>query len=86
MTSITIFSTGPSCQKCRLTAKRLDKHGLEYTVVRLDEKPELLDVVQRAGFGTAPVVHAQVHDGEDYLDYVFEDFHPDLIDKLAGVA
>lgn len=86
MTSITLFSTGPSCMKCKLTAKRFDKHGVEYAVVRLDENPDLLDTVRKAGFGSAPVVHGQIHDGEDVEDVIFEDFHPDLIDQLAKRA
>lgn len=82
---ITIYSTS-NCPKCKLTAKRFDKHGVEYAVVRLDENPAILEIVKSAGFETAPVVHAQMWDGEDYDDVLFADFRPDMIDRLAGVA
>jgi len=28
MTDVTVYSTGPSCQRCRLTCQRLDKIGI----------------------------------------------------------
>lgn len=78
---ITVFSSGPSCQRCRLSEKRLDNLGLPYTEVRVDRNEEVADVLRRNGFKAMPVIHAFTEDD----DVIIEDFRPDSLDALKAL-
>lgn len=38
MTTVTVYSTGPACQRCRLTCRRLDELGIRYDLVEVHEE------------------------------------------------
>lgn len=77
---VTVYTTGPGCQACRMTKKRLDQNGITYTEVPIhDDDREAIDYL---GFRTAPVVCASTPTGETSWD----GYRPDRIDALRGVA
>lgn len=75
--SITVFTTGPTCQLCRITKMHLTKSGLEFDEVRLDENPALAEKVRELGFTSAPVV---LVDDED----VWDGYRSEAINALAA--
>lgn len=77
MSSVTVFTTGPSCHLCRVTKVHLKRRGIEFEEVRLDEKPDLAEKVRELGFVTAPVVLVDE-------DEVWDGYSSDRIDALAA--
>ncbi|WP_022921931.1 glutaredoxin-like protein NrdH [Ornithinimicrobium pekingense] len=71
---ITVFSK-EFCVQCTATYRALDKLGLDYTVVRIDEDEEALTAIMAMGYMQAPVVMA----GAQH----WSGFRPDLIKALA---
>lgn len=76
MPSVTVFTTGPTCQMCRTTKLHMKRKGIDFEEVRLDETPGLADKVRELGFTMAPVV---LVDDED----VWDGYRSDAIDQLA---
>lgn len=74
--TVTVFTTGPACQMCRITKMQMKRKGIAFEEVRLDEHPELADVVKELGFTQAPVVLVNDED-------VWEGFRSEAIDQLA---
>lgn len=72
---ITVFSK-EFCVQCTATYRALDKVGLDYTVVRIDEDEEALTAIMAMGYMQAPVVMA----GAEH----WSGFRPDLIKALAA--
>ena len=72
---ITVFSK-EFCVQCTATYRALDKLGLDYTVVRIDEDEEALSAIMAMGYMQAPVVMA----GAQH----WSGFRPDLIKALAA--
>lgn len=72
---ITVFSK-EFCVQCTATYRALDKLGLDYTVVRIDEDEEALTAIMAMGYMQAPVVMA----GAEH----WSGFRPDLIKGLAA--
>lgn len=72
--TVTVYSTGPGCQKCRLTKRHLTGRGHEVI-----ERP-ITDLnqfeLEAAGFKSAPIVHAG--------DQSWDDYRPDRIDALVA--
>lgn len=54
-TPVTVY-TKYNCVKCDQTTKALDRYGVEYITVNLDENTEALAEVKQQGFLAAPVV------------------------------
>lgn len=80
---VTVYTTGPSCQACRMTKKRLTDRGIAFTEVLFDDEPEsTLEAATYLGFTTAPVVCVSTSVGEVSWD----GYRPDRIDALAGAA
>lgn len=74
---ITIYTTGPSCQRCRLTKEVMDQAGLTYLEVDIRENTAARDyVVEELRYTEAPVV---VVDDQDH----WSGFRPDQIKRLA---
>ena len=73
--AVTLYSK-PACQGCRLTAKRLDSHGIEYTYRDITEDPDAYAAVQALGYQSVPVVVA----GDEH----WAGFKPHLIDALKN--
>lgn len=56
MTSVTVFTTGPSCHFCLVTKKHLATREIEFEEVRMDQNPDWIDRMKALGHETAPVV------------------------------
>jgi len=79
MTRVTVYSTGPSCQRCRLTCQRLDTLGIRYDLVDIHEQHNVAVrafLVDELGYRKAPIVEVG--------DERWSGFRPDLIDGLAS--
>ena len=80
MTDVTVYSTGPSCQRCRLTCQRLDEIGIRYDLVNIHEAHNAAIrafLVDELGYREAPIVDI------DHGQNRWFGFRPDLIDALA---
>ncbi|MDQ0615291.1 glutaredoxin-like protein NrdH [Microbacterium sp. W4I4] len=78
VTRITVYSTGPSCQRCRLTCQRLDALGIRYDLVDIHAEHNAAVrafLVDELGYREAPVVEAG--------DVRWSGFRPDLIDAIV---
>jgi len=85
--TVTIFSK-KSCVQCTATYRALDKAGIPYEVIDLQEDPAAFDFVMALGHIQAPVV--LVHDG-DWPSFVptqdnkashWSGFRPDMVKAL----
>ena len=65
----------PGCVQCKLTAKKLEREGLEYQLVDMTE-PDNLAHAKSLGYLQAPVVI--------YGDEHWSGYRPDLIDQIAA--
>lgn len=68
-----------NCVQCSMTKKMLDKLGVTYETVNLEETPEALEMILNMGFLSAPVVIAS--DGNS-----FAGFQPEKIQAIADAA
>ena len=75
--TVTVFTTGPGCHLCYTTKIHLKRRGIQFDEVRLDENPDLAEVVRELGFTTALVV---LIDEDD----VWAGYRADAIDALAS--
>jgi glutaredoxin-like protein NrdH len=83
MMSVTVYTTGPSCQRCTLTKKALDKHGVPFVEVDLREQPQARDyVTEELGYAEAPVVVVEDGTGQDH----WCGFRRDQIARVAARA
>lgn len=81
-TAVTVYSTGPSCQRCRLTCLRLDAVGIPYRIVEIAEDANAAAreyITAELGYTEAPVVI--VNDDDQHH---WSGFRPDLIDQLCN--
>lgn len=82
MKQITVYTTGETCQRCRLTMRRLDERGIPYRVVDVTNPGEAAareHVTGHLGYTEAPVVTV----GPGELQH-WSGFRPDLIDALTA--
>ena len=82
MTTVTVYSTGPACQRCRLTYLRLEALGISFRVIDVtcDENAAAREfVTEDLGYTEAPIV---VDDDEPQNHW--SGFRPDLIDRLVN--
>lgn len=63
-----------NCVQCRMTMKELDRNGVAYEAISLEEHPEVISELKQKGFGSAPVV--------SFNDQMWAGFQPDKI-KVA---
>lgn len=73
--AVTVYSK-PSCVQCNAVYRSLDKAGVVYAVVNVQELPEKLEEFKEAGFLQAPVVVAE---GVE----TFAGFNPLLVKEIA---
>jgi glutaredoxin-like protein NrdH len=78
--TITVY-TKNNCVQCDRTKKWLDKNGVAYTTVNMDESPADLEAVKELGFLTAPVVIVSTGDPETEL--MWGGFIPDNLRKYT---
>jgi glutaredoxin-like protein NrdH len=76
---VTIY-TLPHCVQCDRTKKLMDREGVAYDVVKLEEHPEQLAAFKEEGLLQAPIVVVG-NNGRRWAG-----FRPDLIKELAPVA
>jgi glutaredoxin-like protein NrdH len=75
---ITIYTTGPGCGQCFMTAKVLKSKGIEFVEVDIRENENARSyVVDDLGYSQAPVV---VVSDEDH----WSGFRPDQIERIAS--
>lgn len=79
MNTVTVYSTGPACQRCRLTHECLEAAGIPHAVIDLTIESNAAAreyVMSDLGYTEAPVVVVDDHDH-------WSGFRPDLIRRLA---
>jgi len=90
--SITIYSSGPTCIRCRLSIDVLDKAGVAFDVVDIRTDPQAHEyVTQELGYSQAPVVVVtdghHPHQGNATTDREhWSGFRPDRLRDLAGTS
>lgn len=77
---VTVYTAGPTCQPCNMTKHHLNRRGITFTEVHLDEDEHTAAAVRYLGFTTAPVVIAATAAGEQ----VWQGYRPDRIDALTA--
>lgn len=80
MSKLTVYVTTARCVQCNLTKAMLDREGIAYDVVRLQDDPEATEKFKAEGLMQAPIVVVG-HDGRRWSG-----FRPDEILKLKSVA
>jgi glutaredoxin-like protein NrdH len=78
LTRVTVY-TLPSCVQCDRTKKLMDRDGIAYDPVKLEEHPELAAKFKDEGLLQAPIVVVG-NDGRRWTG-----FRPDLIAELKSV-
>ncbi|MCV7102528.1 glutaredoxin family protein [Mycobacterium palustre] len=78
--TVTVYTTGPSCMACQQTKRHLDKRGIAYTELPLDDDDNRAAALE-LGFRTAPVVVAQRAGEWDWQ--AWDGYRPDRIDALV---
>lgn len=63
---VTVYSKS-NCQPCRMTKRELQKAGVAFTEVNLDENPTVAAELAAEGFRSAPVV--KVEGGEAWSGF-----------------
>ena len=77
ITAVTVYTTGPGCQRCKLTKDVLTRKGVSFIEVDIREQPAAREyVVDELGYTEAPVVVIDEHDH-------WSGFRPDHIDRIA---
>ena len=77
MTRVTVYSL-PDCVQCDRTKKLMDREGIAYEPVALEEHPELAAQFKEEGILQAPIVVVG-NDGRRWSG-----FRPDLIKELGA--
>lgn len=72
-----VVMTKANCMPCKMTMKKLDKAGIAYTTVSLDENEEAVELIKSMGYMSAPVVIASETNHWSGL-------RPDRIDELKA--
>ena len=81
MLSVTVYSTGSSCQRCRLTIRKLEEARIRFTVIDVTDADNLAArefITEDLGYSEAPVVIV-----DDEPQHHWSGFRPDLIGRLA---
>lgn len=80
MRSITLYSL-PNCVQCGATKKWLDRAGVEYATVMLNESPDDAAAIAELGYKQAPIVI--VSNGDAETDIHWGGFNPDFLKKYC---
>lgn len=54
--SVTLYSRKEGCRPCKSTKRELDKAGIKYDLVIIDDNQDAVDTIHELGYATAPVV------------------------------
>lgn len=83
MLSVTVYSTGPTCIRCKMTTEQLEAKGVHVEVVELAENSAAREyVTDELGYSEAPVVVVEDGTGQDH----WSGFRPDQINRVAAHA
>jgi len=83
MLTVTVYTTGPSCIRCKMTKDVMGRKGVEFVEVDIRENTAAREyVVEELGYTEAPVVVVEDGTGEDH----WSGFRPDQIDRIAKRA
>jgi glutaredoxin-like protein NrdH len=74
---VTVYSL-PNCVQCNQTKRLMDREGIDYLAVQLDERPDLAAQFKEEGLMQAPIVMVG-NDGRRWTG-----FRPDLIKDLKS--
>ena len=74
--TIKVYSKS-NCVQCIATYKELDKIGIEYETLYVDQQEEAMDYVRSLGYKQAPVVVCG--------DVHWSGFRPDMINKYINI-
>lgn len=67
MHSITVYTTGPTCMKCMLTIRTLEKKGIPYREVDITTHHQAREyVTEKLGYTQAPVCVVEDGHGHDH--------------------
>ena len=72
--SITVYSK-PSCVQCTATTRALERKGLHYEVIDIEQNADAFDHVASLGYRQVPVVET--------ADQHWSGFRPDMIGALG---
>lgn len=73
-----VVYTTPQCPGCELTQKMLKKEGVDFEVVNLSKRPDLVERFRAEGLLSAPIID---HDGQKTSG-----FRPDRIKAIIAAA
>ncbi len=81
MTLVFAVYTKDNCPQCVATTRRLDREGVHYSEVPIEERPGVLAYAQEQGWTSAPVV--MVHDVTGQLVAAWSGYRPDKIKEVV---
>jgi len=73
-----IIYTKDNCVQCNATKNAMDKKGIAYQVVNLDQQPDEIEALRALGYRQVPVVMNGQYHGSG--------FRPDKISALSQTA
>ncbi len=80
MATITIYTTGPQCMQCTMTARAFEAAGVDTELVNVrDNEAAFAYITDELGYSQAPVVVVDEHDH-------WAGFRPDQIDRVTRAA
>lgn len=83
MLTVTVYSTGPACMRCRLTEQALARAGIGYRVVNIAQNDAAREwITTDLGYTEAPVIVVDDGTGHDH----WSGFRPDHIARLRDAA
>ncbi len=71
---VTVY-TKSNCVQCDMTKKQLDKHGIDYSEVNLEENLDKLEAFKTRGLLAAPIVTTDINEWSGFR-----------LDKIDGLA
>ena len=81
MLSVTIYTTGPSCMRCTMTKKSLDKAGVPFVEIDVRDNPNAREyITEDLGYSEAPVCIVEDGSGQDH----WSGFRPEHIKRIAA--
>lgn len=81
MLTVTVYSTGPSCMRCTMTKKELDKAGVPFVEVDVRENPNARAYISEdLGYSEAPVCVVEDGTGQDH----WSGFRLDCIRRIVA--
>ncbi|WP_373202630.1 glutaredoxin domain-containing protein [Mycobacterium marinum] len=80
---VTVYTRNhPKCMACEATKRRLNRRGIAFSEVDIDDDPNISEALTYLGLASLPVVLAETSTGER----CWSGFRPDKIDALAVSA